>query len=185
MDTRREILDAARALYLAGGPRAVTMRAIAKRVGVTATALYRHFESKDALLQEVIDEGLRLFASYLYRALEGPDARTRLRLSGMAYLEFGLEHPAFYRTIFMSDQPRGARESQTSATFQFLMDRVDECIEAGILEPASPEDLAITIWAHTHGLLSLYISTGLPMAENEFRSRYAKSLGLMIKGIGA
>lgn len=185
MDTRRKILAAARELYLAEGPGAVTMRAIAKRVGVTATALYRHFESKDALLQEVIDEGQRLFASYLYRALEGPDPRTRLRLSGMAYLEFGLEHPAFYRTIFMSDQPKGAGEPQTSATFQFLRDRVGECIEAGVLKPASPEDLALTIWAHTHGLLTLYISRGLPMNEDEFRSRYAKSLGLMIKGIGA
>lgn len=161
------------------------MRAIAKRVGVTATALYRHFESKEALLQEVIDEGLRIFGSYLYRALEGPDPRTRLRLSGSAYLQFALEHPAFYRTIFMSGHGESARESQTSATFQFLRDRVDECIEAGILKPAHPDDLALTIWAHTHGLVSLYISRVLPMSEDDFRARYAKSLGLMIKGIGA
>lgn len=188
MDTRGRILDAARDLYLEEGRAAVTMRAVAERVGVTATALYRHFHNKDALITEVIDEGFRTFASYLYRALEGPDPGARLRLAGEAYLEFGLEHPEFYRTIFMAEgraRAPGEEDMQSSATFRFLKDRVAECVDAGVLEPAPPEDLALTIWAHTHGLVSLFISGALPMDEDEFRSVYGRSLHDLIAGLAA
>lgn len=72
MDTRTRILNAARELYLEGGHRSVTMRGVAERVGVTATALYRQFDDKDALMNEVVDEGFRRFGRYLYKSLEGP-----------------------------------------------------------------------------------------------------------------
>src|SRR4051794_30416259 len=104
-EARTRILDAARALFLEEGVEAVTMRRVAKRVGVTATALYRHFEGKDALLGAVLDAGFQSFGGYLYQALQGADPQERMRLSGQGYLDFALEQPEVYRTIFMAPRP--------------------------------------------------------------------------------
>src|SRR5436309_821555 len=92
-ETRARILDAARSVFIEMGAEAVTMRRVAERVGVTPTALYRHFEHKDALLNTVIDAGFETFASYLYRSLQGQTPTERLERSGAAYLSFALEQP--------------------------------------------------------------------------------------------
>jgi len=187
-DTRKRILDAARELYLERGHRGVTMRGVADRVGVTATALYRHFNDKESLVEEVVSEGFRMFSGYLYRSLEGADAAERFRLSGEAYLSFGLEQPEFYRTLFMSARFDGSsqmknEDPRSSATFRFLVDRVAECVNDGVLRTDDLEPLALTIWAHTHGLLSLFIAGALPVDEEEFREVYGKSLNHLMEGI--
>lgn len=185
-EARTRILDAARALFLEGGAEAVTMRSVAERVGVTATALYRHFESKDALLRAVLDAGFQSFGGYLYRALQGADATERLRLSGQAYLDFALEQPEFYRTIFMTSRPQGAcapREPQWNATFQFLVDRVRESMQAGTLRGDEPEGVAVSIWAHVHGLVSLYLTGATGLQEPAFREAYRRSLERLFTGL--
>src|SRR3954467_8158946 len=139
--SRERILTSARALYLKGGAEAVTMRSVAQRVGVTATALYRHFDNKDDLLTELIRQGFETFGAYLYRALSGRTPWDRLQLSGRAYLDFALEQREIYRTIFMSHAPPGDTGAlgkhdprrDPRATFQFLKDRIGECIDAGDL----------------------------------------------------
>src|SRR5688500_14212211 len=123
-DARTRILDAARELFLEEGQGGVTMRSVADRVGVTATALYRHFESKDALVHAVIDGGFQTFGGYLYRSLKGATAAERMRLSGQAYLDFALEQPEMYRTLFMTpwpDSAHGKSDAQWNATFTFLV----------------------------------------------------------------
>lgn len=187
-EARTRILDAARALFLAGGVEAVTMRSVAERVGVTATALYRHFENKDELLRAVIDAGFQGFGGYLYRALKGKDALERLLSSGQAYLDFALEQAEMYRTIFMTPRPSAALEKsepQWHATFLFLVDRVRECIQAGSLRPGEPEEVALTIWAHVHGLVSLYLTGATGMQEAAFRDAYRDSLQRLFSGLVA
>jgi AcrR family transcriptional regulator len=188
-DTRQRILTEARALFLEEGAEAVTMRAVAERVGVTATALYRHFDDKDDLLQEVITAGFQEFGGYLYRALQGVSPQERLRASGEAYLRFALERPEMYRTIFMAHRPPqlcdapAAHAERRDATFRFLTDRVRECMEAGALRRDAPEDVALTIWAHVHGLVSLYLTGGLGAPEAAFQEAYHASLARLFAGL--
>ncbi|MCI0572129.1 MAG: TetR/AcrR family transcriptional regulator [Myxococcaceae bacterium] len=185
-EARTRILDAARALFLSGGAGAVTMRSVAERVGVTATALYRHFENKDELLGEVINAGFRGFGGYLYRALQGATPQERLQRSGQAYLDFALEQPEMYRTIFMSTRPAEActaREPSMDATFRFLVDRVRECIQQGALRQDEPEDVALFIWAHVHGLVSLYLTGASGQTEQEFRETYRRSVERLFSGL--
>ena len=59
--------------------------------GVTATAIYRHYDGKNELIAAVMDEGLRIFTSYLRRGLDGETPEERLRLAGQAYLDFALD----------------------------------------------------------------------------------------------
>ena len=187
-ETQDRILSAARELFLAGGAEAVTMRSVAERVGVTATALYRHFEGKEALLQAVIRAGFEGFGAYLYRALEGTSPVERLRLSGERYLEFALEQPQMYRTIFMAPRPTdldcGEPEVPGQApTFRFLTDRVRECMQQGMLRQDEPEAVALAIWSHVHGLVSLHLSGALGLPETAFREAYHASLVRLFAGL--
>jgi AcrR family transcriptional regulator len=186
-EARTRILDAARALFLEGGPEAVTMRAVAERVGVTATALYRHFDGKGALLGAVLTAGFDSFGGYLHRALQGRDAGERLERSGQAYLAFALEQPEVYRTIFMTARPASddcvPGAPQWHSTFQFLVDRVREAMAAGALRGDEPEAVAMTVWAHVHGLVSLYLTGGTGLTEPAFRELYRRSLERLFTGL--
>jgi AcrR family transcriptional regulator len=158
-DIKTRIVAAARALYFERGPDAVTMRAVAERVGVTATALYRHFADKEALLKEVVGEGSRLLGSHLFRALEAPTPLERLRATALAYLDFALAQPQAYRALF---DPVGNGdeispvERQRDAVSRFLRDRVREAMDAGVVAPGDPDGAAMTLWSLLHGLASLH-----------------------------
>src|SRR5687768_3177132 len=157
-DIKSRIVAAARALYMERGPESVTMRAVAERVGVTATALYRHFADKDAILREVVGEGSRLLGSHLFRALEAPTPLERLRATALAYLDFALAQPQAYRALF---EPEGEEETspvhaQRGAIRRFLRDRVREAMDAGVLAEGDPEGIALTLWSLLHGLAALH-----------------------------
>lgn len=158
-DIKTRIVGAARSLYFERGPEAVTMRAVAERVGVTATALYRHFADKDALLKEVVGEGSRLLGSHLFRALEAPTPLERLRATAMAYLDFALAQPQAYRALF-EPPAEGADtsplERQRGAVSRFLRDRVREAMDAGAIAAGDPDGAALTLWSLLHGLAALH-----------------------------
>jgi AcrR family transcriptional regulator len=179
-DIKSRIVAAARALYFERGPDAVTMRAVAERVGVTATALYRHFADKDAILREVVGEGSRLLGSHLFRALEAPTPLERLRATALAYLDFALAQPQAYRALFelTGDDETSPVHLQRGAVRRFLRDRVREAMDAGVLAEGDPEGTALTIWSLLHGLAALHQS-GITRIER-LRERALTSL---IEGI--
>lgn len=159
-DIKSRIVAAARALYFDGGPEAVTMRAVAERVGVTATALYRHFADKETLLREVVGEGSRLLGSHLFRALEAPTPLARLRATADAYLDFAVAQPQAYRGLYDAPQEDDASPvaRQQGAVRRFLRDRVREAMEAGDLAEGDPDGVALTLWALVHGLATLHFA---------------------------
>ena len=157
-DIKSRIVAAARALYFDRGPDAVTMRAVAERVGVTATALYRHFADKDAILKEVMGEGSRLLGSHLFRALEAPTPLERLRATAIAYLDFAVAQPQAYRSLYESGEAEegSATHLQRGAMRRFLRDRVREAMDSGVISPGDPDGTALSVWAMLHGLASLH-----------------------------
>jgi AcrR family transcriptional regulator len=162
--TRAKLLAEARDLYLEQGFASFSLREIARRVGLSAAAIYRHYDGKEALLRAVANEGFRIFSSYLLRALDGKSPETRLKRSVEEYLRFALENPRDYRFIFMSAIEDKAAvsaptpESERAPTFQFLVDRVSECMQARVLDKGNPDTVATVIWAQVHGLVSLRLS---------------------------
>jgi AcrR family transcriptional regulator len=191
MERRREILEATRDVFLEDGLDGVTMRKVAAKVGISAPALYRHFEGKDALLATVVDQGYQLFSKYLLRGLAGQTPLERLMSVGHHYLRFALEQREYYRLILLSwnqlelDKHRG-REHPTEIppTFQLLIDRVAECVRSGDFgEHASPYELAVLIFAQCHGLASMYLTGGLSRALDEaaFEALAHKLLGVLTR----
>jgi AcrR family transcriptional regulator len=169
--TKERLIAAARDHFVEVGAGPFSLREVARNTGVSAAAVYRHFEDKEALLEAVYAEGFRVFASYLFAALSEREPLARLRASGRQYLAFGLERQRDYRAIFMRDAspamqgsrrgaaaPADANDCVPGPTFQFLVDRVRDCVDAGVFAPVDPEAAAVTIWGHVHGLVALRLS---------------------------
>jgi hypothetical protein len=66
-------------------------------------------------------------------------------------------------------------EAMQAAIHQFWIDRVRECIQAGILREGDPEELSVTMWAHAHGMAQLYHEGCMPLSEEEFRAVFRQS----------
>lgn len=192
---REKILAEACELYLEHGLDGFSMRKLARAVGVTAPALYRHFPSREALLVAVLEEGYSLLARSLYGALKGSSPEERFFLAGQAHLDFAIRHRRYYELIYTQPTLLGIEalppeiESQSSAIHQFFMDRVRECMDTGVLRPEDPEETAITMWGHAHGLISLFQGgmlcdpDGTVWDEATFRERYMESGARLMRGM--
>lgn len=188
---RETILKCACDLYLSDGIEGFSMRKLARCVGCTAPALYRHYESKEEVIQEVVAEAYRQFTQYLYRALEGRTPTERFLLAGKSYLDFALEQPAFYEIIYMPREILGAHSpdsrvaDQACAIGQFWADRVREMMDAGYLKEADPFEVSTTLWGHGHGLISIYHRGLLPASdEQQFRALVTESYIRVMEGLG-
>lgn len=188
-DSRHRILAHACDLYLTDGFDGFSMRKLARAVGVTAPALYRHFESKEEVLLEVVGEAHDELFRTLSHALAGPTPADRFRRAGAAYLDFALAHRRYFQMIhsfteFMGlDQIPEELSRRTCSVGQFWHDRVRECIEAGILKEDDPEGIGLVLWSHAYGLISLHIRGLLPLPEEVFRKVYEDSFRRIMAGL--
>ncbi len=189
-DLREKILPCATDLYLEHGLKGLSMRILAERLGVSATAIYRHYRNKEDLLHSIIGEAIKVFGSYLFPALSGANAIERFHLGEKAYLDFALEQSKYYEVLFLSAEQLGEDEhpeelrKKSLATFQFLVDRVQECIECKYLQKGDPFEIAMTIWAHSHGLISIYLGKKTPLEEVAFRELFYASNRRLLNGLG-
>ena len=168
LETRERILDAARELFIAEGYDGVSMRDIADKVEYSATAIYGHFADKDELFREICHEDFRRLAHSLIGLAQVADPVERIRKIGLAYIDFGQQHPNHYRTMFMTPHPpilageealEGKGNPEEDA-YEFLRATVKEAMATGAFrEELSDSDLvAQTLWAGAHGVISLHIA---------------------------
>jgi AcrR family transcriptional regulator len=136
---REEILDATTDLLLeTGHAKAVSIRAVAHRVGVTPPSIYLHFADKDALLDAVCARYFERLDVVMQRlAADQPTTIERLRAQGMAYVRFALDNPELYRIATMGDPMPGSDVDATlnSSAFVHLRDTVQALVDEGIYPP--------------------------------------------------
>lgn len=184
MPQRDRIISAARAIALEEGSEALSMRRVAGRLGVTATSLYRHFDSREAILSEVVRQGRLEFAAYLRQGLRGQTPERRFWSAFDGYLDFAIERPAHYAALFLN-RVGDEKETLRQETFQLLVERVRECIDAGVFRHDDAIRLATTLWVHAHGLASLYLVGRFGSDAARFRRMARGSLRLVIEGVAA
>jgi AcrR family transcriptional regulator len=188
-DLRQDILGRACDLYLSRGLDGFSMRGLAKELGVTAPALYRHYEGREAVLADVLRQAHRAFTSYIYRALEAPTPLERLARAGEGYLDFAIEHPRWHAMLFAGAERLGMTalpediEAMGCATHQFWIDRVSECMRAGILVEGDPFETSLTMWAHAHGLVQLFHQGHLGKDVQAFRKLCKESGVRLMAGL--
>ncbi|MBT5875439.1 MAG: TetR/AcrR family transcriptional regulator [Candidatus Latescibacteria bacterium] len=163
-DLRRQILDAARHLFVTEGYENVSMRKVADRIEYSPTTIYLHFRNKAELLGAISEETLqRLLNTLEGLSKEGGDAITILRKSAQSYVAFGLEHPKDYDLTFIKRPlyQEGLRLTEGSAgerAFRYLRAMVNECIEQKQFRPVDVETTGQALWGAMHGVTSLLIS---------------------------
>jgi AcrR family transcriptional regulator len=175
---RLALLDAAIAQIKEVGVEKLSLRGIARTVGVSQTAPYRHFKDKNQLLADVAAQAF----TELYersRSLIDPNvsAMTNIQATGMAYLQYAIENPEKYRLLFGNTiQNRRSYSAMVEAgeqSFQILIDQVERGIKAGEFIPGCSLLLANTLWTQVHGSASLildgfYQDRELPMPFDDF-----------------
>jgi AcrR family transcriptional regulator len=154
-DLRDALVQAALREAELGGPEAISLKALAKELGVSQPAPYRHFADREALLQAVTAEAFRQFNAILREAIEKPSGRTKLSRFAQAALEFGLERNGIYRLMFASrTMACAAKDSELHVAAREALSLLIESFEApavGLLR----ERHALQVWAALHGVITL------------------------------
>lgn len=181
---RRTLLDAAVSLIGAVGPRAFTLREVARRAGVSHNAPYRHFASKDELLLAVAAEGFERLAAVMRETMAvGGSPRERLELCGCGYVDFALRWPQHLMVMF--DLPAARDERCATApqigedAFRVLLDGIVAAQQSGDLPSGDPRPLAWTAWSLVHGIAKLATGGNLPLdapGAIDFTRRAAQAL---------
>lgn len=186
--TPERILRSAHELLDSEGADAVTMRRVAEAAGITAMAIYRHFPNRDALLKRLSDDSFNAEAANWKAHASSRDPLKRLMSIADSYLGYALTHPHLFDHAFSvrrDDARKYPEDFQAglSPTFNVVVDAIKEGMSSGVLRKSDPHDVAMTVWAHQHGLVALYRAGRFSCDEARFRTFYRKSLGRLIDGI--
>jgi AcrR family transcriptional regulator len=159
---RTEILDAATTLLEeTGTEQAITLRAIARGIGISAPSIYAHFPDRDAIVSAIVDDGFRELSATIQRAVDlETDAVRQLRAGCAAYLSFAAERPHRYRVVFECSDVVDADLSKPlpqvrADAFGLLVAAVQRCVDAGASASTDPFGDAVAIWVALHGYATL------------------------------
>lgn len=159
------ILEAARDLIATGGIEAMSMRAVAERVGVSATAIYHHYVNKQALVDAVVRRAFERFGAEMEAATdrEPRGSLARVRAFGEAYVRFALEHEAYFRIIFSIAAPtlRDIDDLPAGAGYPLLCETIEDAMASGEIRRGDVHLMAHYLWAHVHGVVTLALSCRL------------------------
>jgi AcrR family transcriptional regulator len=160
-DLRRALVEEALRMIRSEGVGGMTLRAIGERLGVSRTALYRHFADKQALLAEVGREGFRMLRLTTAEAWE-THGHGFAGLAAMqeAYVRFAVTHPAHYRVIFGGVIPPSTDEelgAEGAGAFNVLVQALVSLQQQGLIRQDDPELMARFVWARVHGTALLAI----------------------------
>ncbi|QYJ05964.1 TetR/AcrR family transcriptional regulator [Qipengyuania flava] len=156
----RDALIAAGLEALEGAEGALpSLRELARRVGVSATAVYRHFPDKHALDKALAREGLRMLGSAQADAADraggGPAGFAE---TGRAYVRFALDHPALFRLMFTQGHPVEDNDEKPDEARALLTANT----QALASDPDHAETLALQAWSIAHGIAMLMLDGRIP-----------------------
>ncbi len=156
---RSALLERAERTLSEGGLRELSLRQLAREVGVSHAAPRRHFADKQALLDALAEEGFERLGRELAEASEGPGGfHDRFAALARAYVRFATRHAALLEEMFAGKHRPGASESLRDAgsrAFAAPVALIAEAQEAGEVVPGDPKAVAVVVWASLQGLATL------------------------------
>jgi AcrR family transcriptional regulator len=167
-DLRAALIQAGLAILVEEGVQALSLRAAARRAGVSHAAPYRHFADKKALLAAIAEEGFNMFAAEVEaaRARYPGSPHEQLEETAWAYVRFALAHPDHLRVMFGGsiEDPQvypDLREAGSRA-FAVLVNIMRAGQDAGTIVAGEARVLALIAWTQVHGLSLLLIGHQVP-----------------------
>jgi AcrR family transcriptional regulator len=139
----------------------LSLRKVAKRAGVSHSAPYAHFKDKQSLIAAISTEGFKQLYAELDAAVSAWAGNPKQQLveGAWAYVQFAMNNMDTFKIMFSGilekekDYPAFVEISRK--TFERVVDIVRACQNAGVLRPAPPELMAVSVWGQIHGVISL------------------------------
>jgi AcrR family transcriptional regulator len=189
MDTRSRIIAAARVAFDRHGLEGLSLRDVAREVGITPMAIYRHFKNKQALVDALVLEGLTAWSEIAAAVPKGEPVLWLKRI-GDAYLEFALRQPRRFEAAFLIES-RAARRypddfaagHSPAGTLQLQI--IERAIAHGVLVKTSPMDVLIMLASTSQGLVTLYRAGRIAGGEKEFRALFKRVMRRCLESFGA
>jgi AcrR family transcriptional regulator len=187
-DLRRALLHAAVRTIQRDGVDGLTLRGVGSALGVSRTALYRHFTDKAALLAAVAAEGFRMLREQTAQAWEDGGRGLRgFEAMGAAYVRFAVAHPSHYRVMFGADVS-GAEHARLAeeggGAFHALVDALTSLQEQKLARRDDTRLMALYVWATVHGVAMLAIDGRLGQDLNAIDALTQYSTARIRTGIG-
>ncbi len=162
-DLRQTAIDEGLRLLEQSDAEHLSLREIARNIGVSATALYRHFPEKQALLDALAAAGAELLGVAQMKAMQAVGGGVNgFNASGRAYVRFALSNPALFRLIM------SCRPSEDSRAMRLLRDNVADLAPEGAT-PAERRVYAYRAWSMVHGLATLMLDGLIPPHDSLIR----------------
>jgi AcrR family transcriptional regulator len=158
-DLREALVDAGMALLEQRQAEPPGLREVARSVGVSATAVYRHFPDKDALLRAIAARGFARMGEMQLAAGQGLSGEVAFSAIGVAYVRFALDNPAVFRLMFSRPKPRdlfGLPQDEASTPLRLLREHAAAMTPTGLPDEAR-RVMALQAWALVHGLAVLML----------------------------
>jgi AcrR family transcriptional regulator len=164
---KHALIQAGLNLLAESGVEGLSLRKMARIVGVSHNAPYMHFADKEAVLAAIAQQGFQLLGEALETSQQQfaqESSQARLRAAAHSYIHFALNHPNHLMVMFgklaLSEYPELRESSHT--TFQKLVQIMQAGQHSGTLKDPPAEQLALLFWANLHGLGALLIAQKIP-----------------------
>jgi AcrR family transcriptional regulator len=178
--TRDRIFKAARRLFDEKGIEAVSLRTVAKKVGITPMAIYRHYEDKEDLIDALVLDGLAEWSARV-EALPPCDGFAKLEQIGEAFLDFALKEPRRFEAAFLIHSRKARRYPDDflagrSPAGNVQLKILEDAVARGWIARTTPVEIMMTNSALSQGLISLYRAGRIAGSEEEFRALYRRAM---------
>jgi AcrR family transcriptional regulator len=166
---RAAIIDAAREMIVAGGLEALSLRRLARQLGVTAPALYGYVRSKQDLLGALAEIEVDRLAER-FDEVDDPDPVERIRGHSRAYVTYARDNPELFRVMLLappalpaSGLPAEAEAPATTMAFATAASAIEDAIASRLITADDPQLVALTLWSGAHGVATvLQLGLALP-----------------------
>lgn len=162
---RETLISSALAILKEGCLDDLSLRALARKAGVSQTAPYRHFEDKEALIAVLKEEGMRKLGENMAGVMTVKDPLERLQKLGMKYVNFSVKNPAHFKVMFeyeLSDYDKYCNLQKISdGCFDCLQQTVNDCLALPNVRKINPMVAQFTAWSMVHGLSMLLMNQSL------------------------
>lgn len=181
-DLRAALLGAALDALEEGDEAGLSLRAVARRAGVSPNAPYRHFQSKDALLSALAAQGYNELRGCLVQADSRAPSGGEFIAMALAYVDFAVQRPNLFRLMFGHPCTRSTPEKSAAAS---SVAAVLEARVAAEIPARDREAVTIGSWSLAHGFTMLIIDGKIPIDSREKRDALVSSFMMRMTGDAA
>lgn len=169
---------------------AITLRELSSRIGASRTAIYRHFENKEALMRAVVTAGFDRFDAHFAEAFAGAqtDILAQFRKMGHAYLGFATGNPNLFRLLFgetvqqQREEVCNLENVEAETGFNALLRMIEAGQQQKVFREGDVFLMAVNVWSMIHGLSMLIIDGHIKVIDNA-DAIYESGVDTLLQGL--